>query len=199
MPVYVHTGNPEFPVFQFDISDSEKLSQKWTITKRPVEDKGNVGDHIYREPFTFSSEGLVAWTPVSPRNWQPVPSNDPTVMKDAQDALTELANKEELVFVVSNLFTGQLAITSLDFSRTTADGWSERVAISFGEIKIAKSLTTTVDPSRLRPKVKRKAKAKANSKATPTGISDADKAKFLGDGVKTGKGSKLFQYTYGRG
>lgn len=196
MPVYIHTGNPEFPAFQFDISDSEKLSHKWTITTRPVEDVGNVGSHIFRVPPTLSSEGLVAWTPVTPRNWQPVPSTSPEVMIDAQNALTELAEKGELVNVVSQLHTGLLAITSLDFSRATADGWSERVAISFGEIKIAKALTTTVDPSRLRPKVKRKASPKPGAPAAPTGIPDADKAKFLGDSIKPGKGTKLFRIFY---
>ena len=64
MPTYIYTDSPEFPVFQFDISDSEKLSHKWTLTKRPVEDRGNVNDHVYRVPPTLSSEGLVAWTPV---------------------------------------------------------------------------------------------------------------------------------------
>lgn len=198
MPVFIHTGNPEFPTFQFDISDLEKLSHKWTITKRPVEDVGNVGSHIFRVPPTLTTGGLVAWTPVTPRNWQPVPSTSPEVMKDAQDALTELAEKGELVHVVSQLKDGLLAISSLEFSRATADGWSERVEITFGEIKIAKSQTTTVDPSRLRASVKRKAAPKPGQKAAPTGIPDAAKAKFLGDTVKPGKGSVLFGFTYGR-
>ena len=196
MPVSIHTGNPDFPIFQFDVSDLEKMSHKWTITTRPVEDVGNVGSHIFRVSPTLTTGGLVAWTPVTSRNWQPVPSTSPEVMKDAQDALTELAEKGELVNVVSQLFTGLMAIAGLDFSRTTAEGWSERVEISFGTIKIAKTQTTTVDPSRLRAKVKRKGSPKPGAPAAPTGISDAEKAKFLGDGVKPGKGSKLYGIFY---
>jgi hypothetical protein len=192
MPAKIYTGSPEFPVFEFDISDNVKKSRKYTPTKRPVEDKGNVNDHVYREPFTLSSEGLVAWTPVTPRIWQPVPSTSKEVMIDAQNALEELAEKRQLVTLSCDLFTGQVVITGLDFSRSTADGWSTRVSISFAEIEIAKLLTTTVDPSRLRPKVKKKAAAKPGQKTAPTGIPDATKLKFLG------KGSTLYESTYGR-
>jgi hypothetical protein len=192
MPISIYTTNKDFPEFQFDISDSVKKSRKYTPTRRAVEDKGNVNDHVYREPFTLSSEGLVAWTPVTPRDWQPVPSTSKEVMIDAQNALEELAEKRQLVTMASELFTGQVAITSLDFSRSTADGWATRVSISFAEIEIAQTLTTTVDPSRLRPKVKRKAAPKPGQKAAPSGIPDADKLKFLG------KGGVLFENTYGR-
>lgn len=192
MPVFIYTESPEFPIFQFDIAETEKKSYKFTPTKRAVEDKGNVNDHVYREPFTISSEGLVAWTPVSPRNWQPVPSTSKEVMIDAQNALEELAEKRQLVTLSCSLFTGNVAITSLDFSRSTSDGWATRVNIGFAEIEIAKTLTTNVDPSRLRPKVKKKAAAKPGTKAAPNGVPDPKRLKLIEGG------GKLFEATYGR-
>lgn len=192
MAVSIYTGAPEFPIFEFDISTSVKKSKKWTPTKRPVEDKGNVNDHVYREPFTISSDGLVAWTPVTPRIWQPVLSTNKEVMIDAQNALEELAEKGQLVTLSCDIFTGQVVITGIDTTRTTSDGWASRIGISFAEIEIAKTLTTTVDPSRLRPKVKKKAAPKPGQNVAATGIPDATKLKFLG------KGSKLFEATYGK-
>ncbi len=193
MPVKIYTGSPNFPEFEFDITESEEKERTYTPTKRPVEDKGNVNDHVYREPFSISSDGLVAWTPVTPRDWQPVPSTQKEVMIDAQNALEELAEKRQLVTYSGALFTGQVAITRLRFGRTTTGGWSTRVAISFAEIEIAQTLTTTVDPSRLRPKVQKKGKGKEGQKTAPTGVPDTTKQKFLG------KGSKLYELTYGRG
>lgn len=193
MPVSIYTGSPQFPIFEFDISTSVKKSRKYTPTKRAVEDKGNVNDHVYREPFTLSSEGLVAWTPVTPRNWQPVPSTSKEVMIDAQNALEELAEKRQLATLSSELFTGQVVITGLDFSRSTADGWSNKVAISFAEIEIARALTTTVDPSRLRQSVKGKGGGKPGQKAT--GVS------WLTDEAKKKsrrKGSILYGAIYGK-
>lgn len=187
MAVSIYTGSPEFPIFEFDISTSVKKSQKWTPTKRAVEDKGNVNDHVYREPFTLSSDGLVVWTPVTPRNWQPVPSTNKEVMIDAQNALEELAEKRQLVTLSCDIFTGQVVITSIDVSRSTSDGWASVIGISFAEIEIARTLTTTVDPSRLRPKVKKKGPGKPGQKAATNGISDADKQKHLG------KGSRLYR------
>jgi hypothetical protein len=192
MPVKIYTGSPSFPVFEFDITESETKERSYTPTKRPVEDKGNVNDHVYREPFSVSSDGFVAWTPVTPRDWQPVPSTQKEVMIDAQNALEELAEKRQLVTYSGQVFTGQVVITKLSFGRTTAGGWSNRVSIGFAEIEIARALTTTVDPSRLRPKVQKKAAAKPGQKTAPTGIPDATKLKFLG------KGSVLFENTYGR-
>ncbi len=192
MPASIYTRSPEFPEFQFDIDDSLDKTRTYTPTKRAVEDKGNVNDHVHREPFTLASDGLVAWTPITARDWQPVPSTDPGVMQDAQNALEELAEKRQLVTLSCGIFTGQVAITSLRFSRTTADGYSTRVSIGFAEIEISKTLTTTIDPSRLRPKVRKKAGKKPGQKATGENVTGAKNPK-LGE-----KGGKLYNLTYGK-
>jgi hypothetical protein len=192
MTVSIYTIDATKPDFEFDITASISKSRKWTPTKRAVENKGNVADHVYREPFTISSNGFVAWTPISPRVYQPTPSNDSVVMIAMQMALEELAAKEDLVTLVSDVYTGPVVITSLQFSKSTEDGYSLQVAISFSEIEIAVPQTTRVNPSRLRPKVKKRAPTKGGAKGADQKSkdgTDATKAK--------GKASSTLHKTFG--
>jgi len=196
MSVRIYTRNADQPDFQFDIETDVEKTQRYNPTQRPVEDIGNVVDHVYRVPFTVSSNGLVAWTPVTPRTYQPTPSIDPNVMIDAQKALEELAAKRDLVNMVCDVFTGRVVITSLVFSKATDDGYSLRVAITLSEIEIATAQTTQVSPSRLRSKVRRRAASKKGQPATaqPTTAQKKKKIKsILAKGVDRGLIPGFFQ------
>lgn len=164
--VYVYTTSPKAPAFEFDVTTEVSKDISYTPTKRPIENTGNVNDHIYRQPWKLNTDGMVAVTPISPRTFQPTPSDDPAVLADMQKALEELADKRGLVTVVCDLYTGPAAITSLRFAKGVADGHALRATIGLAEMDIAKTQTAQVDPSRLKRKVNRRQKNKGGQKAT---------------------------------
>jgi len=173
--VYIYTLSPKTPDFEFDFTTDVSKDVQYGITEHPVENSGNVSDHIYRKPFVLNTEGAVAITPISPRTFQPTPSTDPTVLKQMQKSLEELADKMDLVNVVCDLYTGPAAISAIRFSKGVEDGQSMRASISLRQMTIGKTQTSAVDPSRLKRKVKRKQDGKGGAPATEQSIKDAQK------------------------
>lgn len=181
---YIYTTSPNFPDFEFDATKDESKDIQYGITEHPVENTGNVGDHIYRKPFKLDTEGLVAITPISPRTYQPTPADDPTVLKEMQKALEELADKMDLVTVVSDLYTGPAAISSIRFSKGVDDGLSMRASIGLREMVIGQTQTAQVAASRLKRKVKRRQKTKGGQPATEQKLADQLRANL---GLKQSK------------
>jgi hypothetical protein len=162
---YIFTTSREKPDFEFDATLNVSKNRTYTATKRAIENRGDVADHVYRQPFTVSTDGFVAITPISPRRYRIIPTNDPSVLAVMRSQLEELAEQRQLVTLVSDLYAGKVVITSLSFSNSVEDGYSLMTNISFSEIEIAKLETTVVSASRLRPKVKKRAATAGGNKA----------------------------------
>lgn len=189
MTVRLWTSNYFAPFFEFDLTEEVSKAYRFAPTKRPVENVGNVNDHIHKEPFTVTSNGFVAVTPISPRNYQPIPSTDPAVMATLQKQLEETALKRDLVNIACDVYTGPAAITALQFSKGVSDGYSLRCSISLAEIEIATPLTTQINPSKLRAKVKPRGPTKGGQKATPQQVAAQNRKDFL---IKQSKLSRAF-------
>ncbi len=182
--VYIYTASPRTPDFEFDVTTETTKDAQYKIPTHPVENTGTVGDHIYKLPWKLNTNGLVAVTPITPRVHQPTPADDPAVLGDMQKALEELADKTDLVTVVSDLYTGPAAITSLRVAKSVQDGQSVRIDIGLEEFKIGQTGSAQIDPSRLKRKVSRRQKKKGGKLATEQALADQLRANL---GIKQSK------------
>lgn len=143
--------NPFAPAFALDADSSWSEIIPFEATNKKVEGKGTVADFIAARPRQATIEGIVTAMTVAPA----LP--DPQKLVNASDRLKQLAEKKQLVLVLSELFAGYMAIERVEISKAVGDGHSFKARITFKRIELTTVGTAQVPASKLKSKVKRRA------------------------------------------
>jgi len=175
--------SPFDPVFSVDADLVWTDTLAYQVSKRAVEGVGEIADFIAATPRRASLEGTITAMTLAGASVQP------QKLTAARDALEQLADQRQPVLVVSNLYTGYLAIERAEVTQSADGGMAIVVRISFVQIKTTETGTAQVPASKLRAKVKRRG-ATGKKGGSPQGATPEDKtvpsslaakaAKFLG-------------------
>jgi hypothetical protein len=151
MPTELYEATNVFaPAFAFDADSQWTKIIPFETTNKRVEGKGTVADFIASRPKQATIEGLVTAMTIAPA----LP--DPQKLVNMSDRLEQLADKQQLVLVLSELFAGYMAIDRAEISKGTEDGYSFRARITLKRIELTTVGTAQVPASKLKAKVKRR-------------------------------------------
>jgi len=170
-------------VVQLDASISENHEDEADITNHPIEDGGEITDHIRKLPITFSLNGRVTNTPLvylasqfakSPVTTDNVKADDRVAA--AYDKLQEIQKTGELVTVVTSLRTYEsMAIKNISVVRNAETGNVLDCTLVMQEVLIVKTLVTALPT----PVTKANNKAKDKGKKDKKPASEDKKSKSI--------------------
>ena len=130
---------------EFDALISEQRSLSATVPQYSVEDGFTVSDAIILDPEKLQMNLFVTNTPVT---WYSRHGVDQNRVNDVCKQLEELYYKAEPVTIVTTDATyTDMAIESLELSKTPEGGHSREIPISFVKIRVTKAKTTTIPDS----------------------------------------------------
>jgi len=142
--------------FEIDVILSERYGFSNSVTDIPVEDGSNINDHVTSEPLTISIEAFIGkakfevWEGSIPESIDELPADDPKArIKQSYLELKRLRDDKQPLTVVLGLDTfPNMVITSFEIDRNVQNGADLPFSMSFKEVRIIKSESTTVDSSR---------------------------------------------------
>lgn len=152
--IYIIRQNTSDVMFAFDAELDEKRTDAFKPTEHPIEDPAEVADYVVRLPKTFSASGILTATPIGENEDVSI-----TRVMDLHDAITTVADNREVVTVVFGWWVFDSIIKNIEASCGQDTGLALKVSIEFQTIELAKVETTTIAPSKLKPKPKRRVKA----------------------------------------
>jgi hypothetical protein len=123
------------------------LSETWEAESPsyPVEDGFEVSDAIILKPLTLSATLFLTNTPVT---WKDRHGAEPSRVQDVLKKLEELYFKKTPVTVTTSDKTYKnMAIVSVELSKTAETGSSREIPIEFQEIRVTESRTATIPDS----------------------------------------------------
>ena len=133
--------------FEIDAFVTEHYSHSNSVTDIPVEEGGNISDHVKPDPDEIQIQAFigkaefVVWDGPLPESSADVPPEDPKGrIKQAYFELLRLKEERQPVDVVTGLgtFTG-MVITSFEIDREAANGNDLPFSMSFKKVRIVKS------------------------------------------------------------
>lgn len=129
---------------EIDTFTSENHELSSNVTQYPVENGGDISDHITNNPDAFSGNAVVM--PVKLIN----PDTTKNRAKDAYEELKRINDDKEVVTIVSGLRVYEnMHLNSISIPRSSETGNSLVFDISATQIRIANSQTTTIPKSQL--------------------------------------------------
>lgn len=152
MPTEIYPADDVLAIgFQFDADLQSTNSLPFQVTNRKVESRGNIAEHIASQPETHTVTGMVTAMTIAPA----LP--DAEKLANSKKKLKELAQKKQIVVVLSDSFDGEMVISRLAISDSADMGRAFRATVGFTLIETTTVGTAEVPASRLRRKVRRKA------------------------------------------
>jgi hypothetical protein len=142
--------------FEIDVILSESYGFSNSVTDIPVEDGSNVNDHVVSESPDISIQAFIGrakyevWDGDIPETIDELPADDPKArIKQAYLELRRLMDDKQPLTVVLGLDTFEnMVITSFEISRDVQTGADLPFSMSFKQVRIIQSETTTVNSSR---------------------------------------------------
>lgn len=164
-------------VFAFDCVVNEKHDEQNQITQFPVEDNGNISDHIRRQPQKLQLEGIVAESSMFSDTDEIFPNQSDRIQRALE--VIEMMLDSQSVFDVSTSLKKyeSMAIENTSISRDKVTGRIISLSVTFQ--KVLKS--TTVNVKAPNPKTPRASSSKKSGKAVGTEEDPKvkDKASYL--------------------
>ena len=117
------------PAFAFDADSQWTKIIPFETTNNKVEGKGSNADFIAARPKQATIEGLVTAMTVG------TDLPDPQKLVNMSDRLEQLADKQQLVLVLSELFAGYMGIDRAEISKGVEDGRSFRARVTLKRIE----------------------------------------------------------------
>jgi hypothetical protein len=141
--------------FEIDVILSENYGFSNSVTDIPVEDGSNVNDHVVSESPDISIQAFISrakyevWDGDIPETIDELPADDPKArIKQAYLELRRLMDDKQPLTVVLGLDTFEnMVITSFEIDRDVQTGADLPFSMSFKQVRIIKSETTTVNSS----------------------------------------------------
>jgi hypothetical protein len=174
--VYFWTASQVAPDFELDGTISEKRSDKYTVTKYPIESGANVTDHVEFSGRSWAIEGLIVAMPYAD------PTRIPGRLTNMRDALDTLAARKDACTMVTGFDTRRVVIASWGTIHDGGSGDSLKVSIEAEEISTAGFAYTQIPPGRLAPKQARRASPAAakGGAAAPKPATQKGRSAFRG-------------------
>ena len=157
------------------------LSETWEsdVPQYPTESGFVISDSIILRPLTLSMTLYLSNTPVT---WRERHGSNTSRVLDVTKQLEELYFQKTPVTVITNDKTYRnMAIVSIELTKTKETGPSREIPITFQEIRITESMTTTIPDS-----YGKSGATGANAGTTNTTVSD-----IPGEATASDKGSIL--------
>jgi len=182
MPTEIYPADDAFaPGFAFDADLQFGSTFAYQASQRKVEGRGTISEHIASQPKKYTITGIVTAMTVPPA------TPEAEKLTNAKKRLEEMADKRQIVLVLSDSFSGYLAIERAEVIESVDLGKAIRATVNFTEIVTTTVGTAVIPKSRLRKKVKKKAapakKGGAAKGSQPTGKSRTGLA-YLSDKAK---------------
>jgi hypothetical protein len=141
--------------FEIDVVLSERYGFSSSVTDIPVEDGSNVNDHVVSESASVSIQAFIGrakyevWDGDIPESIDDLPADDPKArIKQSYLELKRLKDDGQPLTVVLGLDTLEnMVITSFEIDRDVQTGADLPFTMSFKEVRIIKSESTTVNSS----------------------------------------------------
>jgi len=141
--------------FEIDAFLSESYKFANQVTEFPVEDGSNVNDHVTSEAVEISIQAFIGkaqfevWEGDLPETMEDLPTDDPKArIKQAYYELLSLKDDKQPLTVVLGLDTFEnMVITSFEIDRDVSTGADLPFSMSFKQVRIISSETTTVNAS----------------------------------------------------
>ena len=142
--------------FVIDAFIREGYSFKNSVTDIPIEEGSNISDHVIEEPLEIQISGFIGkteftvWEGALPETQADIEVPDPKArIREAHFELLRLKSERQPIDLVTGLDTyPNMVITSYDIDRSVETGADLPFEMSFKQVKIVKSETTTVNASR---------------------------------------------------
>lgn len=140
---------PKQPVsidgIEFDALIDETKKHEADVPTYPVESGFEVSDTIILKPLSLDMTLFLTNTPVT---WKGRHGTNPSRVQDIIKQLEELFFKKKPVTVTTSEKTYEnMAIINIELTKTKETGTSREIPISFQEIRVTESQTTTIPDS----------------------------------------------------
>ena len=130
---------------EFDAHIEDSRTYEADVPSYPVEGGYSVTDSIILKPMPLNMTLIVSSTPVT---WRARHGYNPSRVQDVIRQLEGLYFQKEPVTVITpDRVYQNMAITSIEIKKSLEDGNSRVIPISFQEIQITESATTTIPDS----------------------------------------------------
>jgi len=120
-----------------DVATKQKHSERYVVTKHPVEQGVDITDHVRRLSDTFSFSGLIVdspFIPFSPAGAIPLQLNR---AHQQLQRLRDFANEREPLFIASSTKVYEsMILTLIDWDRNAESGSSIPVTVKAEEVRI---------------------------------------------------------------
>lgn len=127
---------------EFDALIDEQVTLEAEVPEYPVEEGYSVSDAIIKKAKLLNMTLFVTNTPVT---WRSRHGNSQTRVAEVCQKLKDLYMASEPVTVVTtDEIFANMAIESINFTKSTDVGYAREIPISFREIRITTSKTTTI-------------------------------------------------------
>ncbi len=147
---FLFTTNPAAPDFELDSMETEKRSDKYKVTKYPIETGANVTDHVEDDGKNFSLTGTLF--AMSSSDSALIPGR----VTNLRDALDLLAARRDVVTMVSEFNVRKVVISGWSEEHGPQSGDSLKVTIDLENVNTAGYAYTQIPASRLKPKIARR-------------------------------------------
>jgi len=171
----VTIANAAGDIIKIDCTVSESISRTASVSTFPIEDGGNISDHVNNNPVAYSLSGIQSDHPTDLFSFiysvQDRIANAPKKSKAAYDALVKAYLAKEKLTINTLLETFQnMMITNFDVPRDTTTAYALKWSMSFQQVEFVK---TTGEIKIPKPEVEAKATPKADSGKKPPKPVDA--------------------------
>ena len=129
----------------FDALMDESKTLEADVPTYPVEEGFEVSDAIILKPLTLSMTLFLTNTPVT---WKQRHGSSPSRVQEVLKKLEELYFKKAPVTVITSERTYKnMAILSIELTKSLENGTSREIPITFQEIRVTEAKTTTIPDS----------------------------------------------------
>ena len=165
MPTTIYTDPTSLysPAFESDADLSWEETFEYQATDRKIEGQGEIADYISKKPKTATLSARITGYAIDPLTYSP------QKLVNTRDELEALADKRQLVLVVSELFVGQLAIVGCTITKDVDDGQSFKASLKFKRLEFTSTATAAVPNAVLKRMLTAKKAGPAAKKAADAG------------------------------
>ena len=140
-------------VMTFDLTAQELHDTDAMVTDHPIEDGGNISDHVQPEPRRLSLDVEMTATPL-------YRDGEPGIIEETHDALVELVESGQPLRVVTSVEDyGNMVLTQYQTRVDENTGERLEASLSFKEVTIVSPEIVEIDPSVIREQFRSSAKA----------------------------------------
>lgn len=133
---------------RFDVTPNQSYSQRYTVTRNPVQRGADVSDHIKQEPASIRLTGILSDTPLGlvaslAAAARPLTRRSIEELKKLED----IANARETVLLATAIrYDADMVIEEIAINRDQTSGRAETISVTMSRVRIVGPATGGVEP-----------------------------------------------------